>query len=57
MRKGRIRVSTDALVTMSVVGVLVFVIATLLAMIVQPPESPFAGTQPPASIDGSPSKT
>ena len=52
MGKGRIRVSTDALVTMSVVGVLVLVIATLLAMVVRPPESPFAGTQPPASIDG-----
>ena len=52
MRKGRIRVSTDAFVTMSVVGVLVFVIATLLAMIVRPPESPFVGTQPPVSIDG-----
>ena len=52
MRKGRLRVSTDAFVTMSVVGVLVFVIAALLAMVVRPPESPFAGTQPPASIDG-----
>jgi hypothetical protein len=42
---------------MSVVGVLVFVIAALLAMAVRPPESPFAGTQIPASIDGSQRKT
>jgi hypothetical protein len=44
-------VSTDVIVVMSVVGVLVAIIAGLLAIAIHPREAPFAMTQPLVQVD------
>ena len=48
-----VRLSTGAIVAMSVVGVVTSVVAGLLALMVQAPQSPFIATQRPAVIAAS----
>jgi hypothetical protein len=54
-RKPRMHIalSTDAVVAMSVAGVITAVIAALLAMMVQAPQSPFGAEQTPAAVAAS----
>ena len=47
------RLSTGAVVAMSAVGIVTAVIAALLAMMVQAPQSPFIATQRPVAIAAS----